>query len=885
MRFSEFAAFICCVFFAFQVAADPCDGAWLPGKGVPGINGTVFASILWDPDGPGPCGEQLVVGGEFAWAGSTPAANIAMWDGSHWTAFSSGVSGAPVTSRVYALAKLPDGSLAVGGRFTTAGNVAANSIARWDGSQWSALGSGLTDSSSTPSVRALCVNSGLLYAGGVFNTAGGVAAANIAAWNGSDWSALGAGTNGTVRALVNAPTGELVAAGEFTSVNRTQGSNSIAKWTGTAWARMGSPGTTPYTALAVAATGEIYAANTVLVRKWGGASWSILGTTFGSTVNALVCTSTGQVFAGGAFATVGGAPAQGIAVWDGAAWKAVGSGVAGGSSTSTVYSLLDSPQGLFVGGYFNTAGNKAAVSIARWHGETWHAIDAGFNSEISVLAANPDGGLIAGGYFAQGVDSAGLAFWNGVEWSGPGADVSGISNPVVAAVLADSPGEIVIGGRFLVAGGQSANYVARKVGNVWSSFGSGMDKGVSALVRLPSGDIVAGGAFTMAGGNAAACVARWDGAGWVPIGAGFNGSVACLAVRGTELFASGTFSASGLNTTGTIARWTGTEWVGLGDGLNSTVNALAVTTNGDLIAGGTFTQSGAISVKRIAKWNGTVWSPLGSGMNNTVMCLAAGPGGSIVAGGGFTLADNVPVNGIAQWDGFAWHPLAGGLTGQNAVTSVTPLVRAVVVLPSGEIAAGGSFQEADGMASAFFARWSPDQRPVIAFQPQPDTVVSTQTAEFRAAPANGYQGVSFQWKRDGQPIESGPQGASPGGGTVSGASGLLQSPTSASETVLSITGAQASDAGIYTVAFSNSCGEMESHVATLTVQPACSGDLNQDGQVDDADFIIFVPAYNLLLCDEPSMPPGCPSDLNTDGFVDDADFMLFVNAYDQLVCP
>ncbi|MBS0187897.1 MAG: hypothetical protein JSS51_07500, partial [Planctomycetes bacterium] len=54
---------------------------------------------------------------------------------------------------------------------------------------------------------------------------------------------------------------------------------------------------------------------------------------------------------------------------------------------------------------------------------------------------------------------------------------------------------------------------------------------------------------------------------------------------------------------------------------------------------------------------------------------------------------------------------------------------------------------------------------------------------------------------------------------------------------------------------------------------------------DDADFVIFVPAYNLLLCDDPSMPPGCPSDLNADGFVDDADFTLFVDAYDQLVCP
>jgi hypothetical protein len=65
----------------------------------------------------------------------------------------------------------------------------------------------------------------------------------------------------------------------------------------------------------------------------------------------------------------------------------------------------------------------------------------------------------------------------------------------------------------------------------------------------------------------------------------------------------------------------------------------------------------------------------------------------------------------------------------------------------------------------------------------------------------------------------------------------------------------------------------------------CKGDLNSDGQVDDADFSIFVVAYDLLDCTDASMPPGCPSDLNVDGFVDDADFSIFAVAYDALLCP
>ena len=44
---------------------------------------------------------------------------------------------------VYALAVDASGNLYAGGDFTTAGGVSANRIAKWDGSSWSALGSGM----------------------------------------------------------------------------------------------------------------------------------------------------------------------------------------------------------------------------------------------------------------------------------------------------------------------------------------------------------------------------------------------------------------------------------------------------------------------------------------------------------------------------------------------------------------------------------------------------------------------------------------------------------------------------------------------------------------------------------------------------------------------
>ncbi|MGH7243295.1 MAG: NPCBM/NEW2 domain-containing protein [Phycisphaerales bacterium] len=73
--------------------------------------------------------------------------------------------------------------------------------------------------------------------------------------------------------------------------------------------------------------------------------------------------------------------------------------------------------------------------------------------------------------------------------------------------------------------------------------------------------------------------------------------------------------------------------------------------------------------------------------------------------------------------------------------------------------------------------------------------------------------------------------------------------------------------------------------ATITlVGGPCPADLNGDRLVDDADFTLFVSAYNILDCADPAMPVDCPADLNRDGLVDDVDFTLFVVPYNDLIC-
>lgn len=64
----------------------------------------------------------------------------------------------------------------------------------------------------------------------------------------------------------------------------------------------------------------------------------------------------------------------------------------------------------------------------------------------------------------------------------------------------------------------------------------------------------------------------------------------------------------------------------------------------------------------------------------------------------------------------------------------------------------------------------------------------------------------------------------------------------------------------------------------------CRPNLNNDCGVDLSDFGLFVNAYLVFDCTDPTMPQSCRADFNQDGFVDDVDFVIFVNAYNGFVC-
>lgn len=130
--------------------------------------------------------------------------------------------------------------------------------------------------------------------------------------------------------------------------------------------------------------------------------------------------------------------------------------------------------------------------------------------------------------------------------------------------------------------------------------------------------------------------------------------------------------------------------------------------------------------------------------------------------------------------------------------------------------------------------------------------------------ANGSGTLSYQWRKGSTALEN------------SGHFSNVNTPT------LTISPATGVDAGAYNCIVTNSCGNSTSNDATLSV---CAADFNCDASVDDADFVSFANAYDILVCDDLLMPAGCPADMNGDGKVDDVDFVLFVSAYDALICP
>ncbi len=265
----------------------------------------------------------LYVGGKFLQAEGFTAKHIAKYNGVDFSNVGTGTNRDVLAMAVY------NGDLYAGGKFDSAGGVSCNHIAKWDGTSWTPVGSGLNNE-----VRALYVWNNNLYAGGLFDSAGTVACSRIAKWDGSNWTALGTGittdtsmTNQGLTAAVNAIGSygnELFVGGMFHTAGGNADTN-LAKWNGTFWSGIGT---------------------------FGNNTGDYVGS---------ICTYLGNLFVGGSFITANADTVHNIAKWDGNLITDLLHG-----SNGPIVSMTVMGGALFVGGHFTGVGTINAFNVARW---------------------------------------------------------------------------------------------------------------------------------------------------------------------------------------------------------------------------------------------------------------------------------------------------------------------------------------------------------------------------------------------------------------------------------------------------------------------------------------------------------------------------------------
>lgn len=344
-----------------------------------------------------------------------------------WSALFGGSGGNGLDGNVKAIV-VSGTDVYVGGEFTRAGPIAANYIAKWNGSSWSALGAGVDFH-----VLALALQGNTLYVGGRFTSAGGSTAHYIAQWNisGQTWSTLSSsGREGVIDYVYAlAITGTQVYVGGY-------------------FTRVGWPDGPATDYFAVWNTGTI--------------TWTTVNPGLKNYVNAVAVHGT-DVYVGGGFYPNGGSSFDGLARWDTAhdQW----SGISGASAN--VYALAVSGDDLYVGGTFYPQRiRRLNIANNTWVTTTGGVYGGGYGGIVYAIAVHADGDIYVGGDFtgAGGRTQYNLARYN------PACDMwlpvgqQGMNDRVLA--IGTMSDQLYAGGQFSLASEVSGNVPSARLANL-----------------------------------------------------------------------------------------------------------------------------------------------------------------------------------------------------------------------------------------------------------------------------------------------------------------------------------------------------------------------------------------------------------------------------------
>jgi hypothetical protein len=423
--------------------------------------------------------------------------------------------------------------------------------------------------------------------------------------------------------------------------------------------------------------------------------------------------SGGTVYVGGLFRHIGGSQRQFLAAvraTDGRAteWKATVGSVdrprCGGEpcdrQPDPVSALLVSPQGVYVGGAFNSIAGRRRHRIARLNAATGHATGWNPSANRQVLALARSGSTIyAGGDFDR-IGGRRRPYLAALEGSSGHATGWRPNADFDVAALATSGRTVYAGGDFERIGGKRRDSLAAldAITGAATDWAPSPDDGVTALA-VSGRDVYVGGYFGTIGTRRRdnlACISATSGVAtaWSP---NPNSSVLALAVSPSSVYAGGPFTSIGGQPRNRLAALDATT--GKLTGWNPDVgtlrpgypNVYALAGSGSAVyAGGVFTSVGGQPRRNLAALDPTTgaatdWTPNPDGMG--VFALAVS-GQTVYAGGRFESIGGRRRHTIAALDATTgaatdWNPNPIG--GYYAGSILT------LALAGSSVYAGGNF--------------------------------------------------------------------------------------------------------------------------------------------------------------------------------------------------
>ena len=600
-------------------------------------------SLLWD--------QNLFAAGMFTQAGLVSATNVARWDGQNWHPLGDGLGAYGLGDDVFQVFALANhnNELYAGGLFPRSGGIGVTNLARWTGAAWEQVGGGITggnfgvywfDGESgyvlSGATYALASSAGGLMVGGDFTDAGGLNATNLALWNGTNWSAFGGYTDGSVNHILSDGTNDWIT-GSFSTIGGVQASG---------------------------------------IAKWNGATWTNLGLGIGGAGIAMAKAGT-NLYIGGDFQVAGGQSAGFITYWDGINWQKLLQGEATAPS-DWVGSLVFGPGGhLHAAGGFQTIGEVRVNGIARFDGTKWSAFGNGFPERNVQSVAIVGTNLYVKGYFnrpASGVTN--LAQWNGSDWVALGLGLGNEGyDPTIASLEAGTT-NLFVSGHFKTAGGISVTNLARWDGAQWHSLNylpSPYDpftsaRSIDAIATRDDDLFICERTSTYVGVNSTILrVRRWQNGDWTQVGADTSFAtspyIQSMVWSGTNLYLAGNFIVTNDFFATNLLCWNGATWAGVNHPFGADVLVAPATTDGTNLFIAINSYGAPFTEVKVAKWNGTQWKILGTGISSErpwvqVSSLAV-RGRDLFVGGDFTSAGGKAADNLAIWHDYPEVTLAG----------------------------------------------------------------------------------------------------------------------------------------------------------------------------------------------------------------------------------